>query len=434
MLWETATTDTDQGVSKVWANNSTLSSATVLYFDDVEKNGVSINALVDSLDDPTASNSATIYIQEAGASTAGVVFKVSGAVTSASTYSKVAVTHQATFGTLADGDTIGVIFAFSGDSGGMTNFIMSDGSTTQTIADGNTQTFAAGSGLSATVSSTDTITYAGTDASTSAKGVASFSSDNFAVSSGAVTIKSGGVDLTAEVTGELPTANIADNAVSLAKMAGLARGKLIYGDSSGDPAALAVGSANQVLTHDGTDLAWAAGGSIGLHTIFVPAAAMRPTTSNGCGAIADTETTAGRPDITGLPFDDGSDEHAQFQVALPKQWNLGTVTFQCFWASTAADTDGVSWALQGCSVPDNSTIDLAYGTAIVVDDANQGAAEEQLVTAVSGAVTIAGTPADDDMCFFRIFRDVSDSNDTAAEDAILIGIKLFITTDAGTDA
>jgi len=41
-------------------------------------------------------------------------------------------------------------------------------------------------------------------------------------------------------------------------MAGLARGKLIYGDASGDPAALAVGSANEVLTHDGTDLAWAA--------------------------------------------------------------------------------------------------------------------------------------------------------------------------------
>jgi hypothetical protein len=42
-------------------------------------------------------------------------------------------------------------------------------------------------------------------------------------------------------------------------MAGLARGKFIYGDSSGDPAALAVGSANQVLTHDGTDLAWTTG-------------------------------------------------------------------------------------------------------------------------------------------------------------------------------
>jgi len=56
------------------------------------------------------------------------------------------------------------------------------------------------------------------------------------------------------------TAEIADNAVTLAKMAGLARGKLIYGDASGDPAALAAGGADEVLTHDGTDLAWAAAG------------------------------------------------------------------------------------------------------------------------------------------------------------------------------
>jgi hypothetical protein len=46
------------------------------------------------------------------------------------------------------------------------------------------------------------------DASTSAKGAASFSSDNFAVSSGAVTIKDEGIDLTSEVTGVLPSANL----------------------------------------------------------------------------------------------------------------------------------------------------------------------------------------------------------------------------------
>tara|TARA_R110002073_G_scaffold93686_2_gene218580 strand:+ start:102 stop:2015 length:1914 start_codon:yes stop_codon:yes gene_type:complete len=47
-----------------------------------------------------------------------------------------------------------------------------------------------------------------------------------------------------------------DNGVTLAKMAGLARGKFIYGDASGDPAALAVGSAHQFLQADGSDLAW----------------------------------------------------------------------------------------------------------------------------------------------------------------------------------
>ena len=123
MTWETATTDTDQGVGKVFANNATLSSATVLYFDDVENNGVSINSFIDSLDDPTAANSATIYISEGGTGGAGVVFQVSGAVTSASTYSKVAVTHVATYGTLSDGDLIGVVIALSGNNGSIQNVV-----------------------------------------------------------------------------------------------------------------------------------------------------------------------------------------------------------------------------------------------------------------------------------------------------------------------
>jgi cytoskeletal protein CcmA (bactofilin family) len=56
---------------------------------------------------------------------------------------------------------------------------------------------------------------------------------------------------------------ISDNAVTLAKLAGIARGKIIYGDANGDPAVLAVGNADQVLTTDGTDISWqdASGGS-----------------------------------------------------------------------------------------------------------------------------------------------------------------------------
>ena len=52
------------------------------------------------------------------------------------------------------------------------------------------------------------------------------------------------------------TAKIQDNAVTLDKMAGLARGKIIVGDASGDPSALTVGAANQVLKSDGTDVSW----------------------------------------------------------------------------------------------------------------------------------------------------------------------------------
>ena len=45
-------------------------------------------------------------------------------------------------------------------------------------------------------------------------------------------------------------------------MAGITRGSIIIGDASGDPAALAIGSSTYVLTSDGTDIAWAAGGDI----------------------------------------------------------------------------------------------------------------------------------------------------------------------------
>ncbi len=211
------------------------------------------------------------------------------------------------------------------------------------------------------------------------------------------------------------------------------QGDVLYRDGSGLQR-LAKGTAGQALKINSGATAPEWGGvTAGLATIWVPANAMKETTSNGCAAIASVETTAGRPDMMVLDFDASADEHAQFQIAFPKSWNAGTVTFQVYWCSTAADTDGVSWGLQGVSVPDNSTIDVAYGTAVVVDDANQGAAEEQLVTGVSSALTIAGA-ADDTVTYFRIFRDVSDANDTATEDARLLGCKIFFTTDAENDA
>jgi len=247
MAWETATGDSDQGVGKTWGNNGTVSSISVLYMDDVEAGGASINSFVDTWDDSTNSNpKGHIYIVKNSAPENFHLFAVTSTVVSASTYSKVPVSFIQTSGTISDGDACSVLFTRVGDkgadgSGSMTNFIMSDGSTTQTITDGQTQVFAAGEGLDVAVSSTDTVTYSGEDASTSNKGVASFHSDNFSVSSGAVTIKDGGV----------VEAEIADNAVTLAKMAGGTDGNIISFDASGNPVAIATGDDGEVLTSAG---------------------------------------------------------------------------------------------------------------------------------------------------------------------------------------
>jgi len=169
----------------------------------------------------------------------------------------------------------------------------------------------------------------------------------------------------------------------------------------------------------------------GKESIWVPANAMIPTTTNGSAAVQAVETTSGRPDMYVLDFDKDADEFAQFAVAFPKQWNLGTVTFQVFWSGIAATSD-CDWSVQGVAMNDNQTIDVAYGTAVVVTDNVQGAVEELMVSAESGALTIAGTAADNDLCYFRIGRDVS--GDAMAGDARLHGIKIFFTTDAANDA
>jgi len=175
--------------------------------------------------------------------------------------------------------------------------------------------------------------------------------------------------------------------------------------------------------------------TIGKHTIWIPANAWRPTTSNGCAAIADIETTAGNPDVQALAFDASADEHAQVGIMFPKSWNLGTLTFQPQWTTSGAVSTGVAIALQGIAVSDNESIDQVFsgGTPVVVTDDAQGAAYEQLTAAESTAVTIGGTPADFDMVYLRLFRDVSDGNDDMTQDMLFIGTHVTFNTDQGED-
>ena len=171
----------------------------------------------------------------------------------------------------------------------------------------------------------------------------------------------------------------------------------------------------------------------GLETMWVPAAAMYGATTNGAEA-AQVETTATRPDMKVLDFDAGTDEFAQFSVAFPKSWNEGTVTYQVFWTPSSTNTGNCIFGLQGVSCGDSDTIDIAYGTAVNITDAGIGTVEDQQVSAVSSAVTIAGSPAVDQLTYFQLFRDANAGGDTFSADARVLGVKIFFTTDAANDA
>ena len=170
----------------------------------------------------------------------------------------------------------------------------------------------------------------------------------------------------------------------------------------------------------------------GKETIWVPAVAMYPNTTNGAEGPNQVELSNG-PEIKTLDFDKTSDENAQFAVAFPKSWNEGTVTFQAFFTADSTDTGNVSWSLAGVSIADNDSINTAFGTGVApTAKAHSGTANDLDVTAESGAVTIAGSPAAGEQVFFQITRDVS--ADDLDADAKLLGIKLFFTTDAANDA
>ena len=159
---------------------------------------------------------------------------------------------------------------------------------------------------------------------------------------------------------------------------------------------------------------------------------MYPNSTNGCADIAQVELTNG-PEIKVLDFDASSDENAQFAIAMPKSWNEGTVTFKAYFTVTGTNTGTVAWGLSGVAISDNDSINTAFGTNVVATaKAHSGTSNDLNVTAESGAVTIAGTPAVGDQCYFQIMRDVSADNQSG--DARLLGIKLFFTTNAANDA
>ena len=110
--------------------------------------------------------------------------------------------------------------------------IITDSGTIDIDLDSESLTVAGGSGLNSSATGT-TVTIAGDDATTSAKGVASFSSDNFGVSSGAVTIKDAGV----------ANAELADMAANTVKVRNA--------NSSGVPSDLAL-TTTQIMIGDGT--------------------------------------------------------------------------------------------------------------------------------------------------------------------------------------
>jgi hypothetical protein len=169
---------------------------------------------------------------------------------------------------------------------------------------------------------------------------------------------------------------------------------------------------------------------VGQQTIWVPAGAMTPRATTGATTLT---YDSGTSDVTipVLVFNSTANSHAHFSIAMPKGWNESTITFVPYWTAVSGTaTNTVIWGLEGLAVSDDDTLNGTFGTAQTSSDAYI-AANDLHIGPTSAAITIGGTPAENDLVVFEIYRDVTD---TLAADAYLIGIKVLYTTNAATDA
>jgi hypothetical protein len=160
---------------------------------------------------------------------------------------------------------------------------------------------------------------------------------------------------------------------------------------------------------------------------------MQPSVTGGCEFFQTSASAANQPDLAYLSFDTTTEEYAQFSLAMPKSWDEGTVTFKPVWSHPATVTNfDTEWELQAIALSNDDAIAQNFGTTQTSSDTG-GTTDDIYVGPESSAITIAGTPAAEDVVFFRVSRNVGGS-DNLAVDARLHGIILYMTTDAENDA
>lgn len=165
-------------------------------------------------------------------------------------------------------------------------------------------------------------------------------------------------------------------------------------------------------------------------TIPVLVGAMQARTTNG-PASGSAESTTNKVMQRTLDFDASTAEYAQVVIPMPKSWDEGTVMVQFIWRATG--TGNVVWGCQAVALSDDDVYDAAFGTAQTVTD-GVTATTDLMESAFTSAITIAGSPAAEDLVCFQFYRDAANGSDTCTVDAQLLGVRIKYAVNAGDDS
>jgi len=263
--------------------------------------------------------------------------------------SQVLPPSQGSVKTYVDAQITGQDLDFAGDTG-----------TSAVDLDSQTFTIAGGEGIDTTASG-QTLTIAGEDATTSNKGIASFSSDNFSVSSGAVTIKDGGV-----ANAELVNSTVNYGGVSLALGGSDTTPAFNLSDATNYPTSSLTGTISNSQVASGIDATKIADGSVtNAEFQFIN------TLSSNAQTQIDTKLTA-------------SDNLSDVANAGTSRTNLGLGDISTQASSNVAITGG---SITGLGSPSNGS---DATTKTYVDNLVTGLKTRTIVrVATTGNVTIS---------------------------------------------
>ena len=185
----------------------------------------------------------------------------------------------------------------------------------------------------------------------------------------------------------------------------------------------------QLYQRNSGNTAWVALSVSGLQDVWVPCTAMWARATTGAGGLTRTELATNKINIQTFDFDTTTQEFIQFCWQPPRNWNNGTIKFTPYWTAASGSGTFIS-DLKGGAFSNDDALDTALGTLQSSTD-TLITANDLHIGPQSAAITITGTPADSDLIFFQVDRDVAD---TLGVDALLIGITLEITIDSSVAA
>ncbi len=202
--------------------------------------------------------------------------------------------------------------------------------------------------------------------------------------------------------------SIANDTITLAMMAHGTDGNLITYDTAGAPAAVATGSATEVLTSNGAGAAptFQAAGGGGAKSMFMltPGAAALPNSS-----FAELEKESGTNWVYYMAkFDAAADENIYFTKCIPEDYAGGSIKITLYWKANAVA--GTALMKVVVRSPNDDEVWDATGTPSTVETAidclADGAADDLIIDSGTWSSTL---PTAGDALQIRIYRDADAS-------------------------